>query len=176
MVIYITRHGESLNNTLNIIGGDSLLTDKGREYGIFLSDFFKNMDIDIATSDLKRTKQTVQHIQYKEFNIYKELNEISSGDFDNMNIEYIKNTYNEIYKKRNNNKLEISYPNGECYLDLEKRVVKCIKNILLKYIDSENILIVAHQAVCRILFSYFYNIQIRDCVNMKIKLHTLYKV
>ena len=43
-----------------------------------------------------------------------------------------------------------------------------INDVLLKYIDSENILIVAHQAVCRILFSYFYNIPIRDCDNMKI--------
>jgi 6-phosphofructo-2-kinase/fructose-2,6-biphosphatase 2 len=31
--IYFSRHGESINNTKNLIGGDSLLSDKGLKYG-----------------------------------------------------------------------------------------------------------------------------------------------
>ena len=40
MRIYITRHGESLNNTLNIIGGNCSITEDGKKYSQSLANYF----------------------------------------------------------------------------------------------------------------------------------------
>ena len=41
----MTRHGESVNNILNIIGGDCNITKKGEEYSKILGSYFNNKKI-----------------------------------------------------------------------------------------------------------------------------------
>lgn len=61
MHIYISRHGESVNNVKNIIGGDSHLTERGEQFGERLDSYFKNTPLlTIWTSKLIRTVETAK--------------------------------------------------------------------------------------------------------------------
>ena len=42
--------------------------------------------------------------------------------------------------------------------------------------QDNTLLIIAHQAVCRVIYSYFTKKPLNECTDMKIKLHTLYKL
>ena len=186
MHIYITRHGETLNNTLNIIGGDCHITKNGKKYASFLTKYFypnlpsyHNIDniknLTVWTSSLLRTKETAfNFISNTDVIEHKELDEIFSGDFDNLNLDTIKNLYPELYEHRNKDKLNNSYPNGENYLDLKKRVFKLLDTIDMK--KDETLLIISHQATCRIIYSYFTETPISECIDTQIDLHTLYNI
>lgn len=45
--IYLSRHGESLMNLDGRIGGDSDLSERGREYAKALADYITNQDIQV---------------------------------------------------------------------------------------------------------------------------------
>jgi len=83
-VFYLSRHGQSEYNLVGKIGGDSGLTDAGREYARRLADFAHDvigMDVEIDketgeekrtprparlwTSTLRRTKETAQFIKHE---------------------------------------------------------------------------------------------------------------
>ena len=174
MKIFITRHGESINNTLNIIGGDCKITQKGLEYGKFLGIYFKeHINLTVWTSQLIRTKETAEEFTNR-YTEHKELNEIYSGVFEGVSIDYIKEHCPTIYRQREENKVDTRYPEGENYINLQKRVYK-----LLETIDMEKegtLLIISHQAICRVIYSYFSKLSLYDCVNVKINLHTIYKI
>jgi len=48
--IYLTRHGESLMNLEGRIGGDSDLTERGREYSKALADYIVDQNIQVISS------------------------------------------------------------------------------------------------------------------------------
>lgn len=174
MRIYMSRHGESVNNTLNIIGGDCGITEKGKEYGKFLGKYFSDVsNLTVWTSSLIRTKETVSNISTIPVE-WENLNEINSGDFDGFVLDDVKKNYQKLYHLRNNDKLNNSYPNGESYLDLYKRV-SCVLDKIDMTKDG-TLLIVAHRAVCRVIYSYFTQTHLSECTNMKIDLHTLYEL
>jgi len=50
--IYLTRHGESLMNLEGRIGGDSDLSERGREYCKALADYISNQNIQVIFLDL----------------------------------------------------------------------------------------------------------------------------
>ena len=173
MNIYISRHGESVNNVKNIIGGDCYITEKGRQYSKFLGKYFNNKKIFVWTSSLKRTKETADRIvaDKKE---WKELDEIHSGDYEGMSITDIQDIHPEKYNIRNFDKVRNSYPNGETYIDLQKRVYPILDTINMN--NNDILLIIAHKAVCRVIYSYFTKKSLDDCVDIEIYLHTLYKI
>jgi broad specificity phosphatase PhoE len=178
--IYITRHGQSEYNVKNIIGGDSNLTTDGKLYAEKLGKYIKNENINflnVWTSNLTRTKETLNYIKknYKNINhtIYNELNEINAGICNNMSYEQIKNIYPDIYRNRKKDKLNYRYPNGESYIDLQLRlkpIFNKIKNI------KENTLIIAHNAVIRMIIGNLQNIDISKQPYIDIPLHTLIKI
>jgi broad specificity phosphatase PhoE len=177
MIIYVSRHGESVNNVKGVIGGDCHITESGQEYGKFLASYFKNVQIMIWTSELKRTQETAAYLKNnKQNNIkkWKDLNEIYSGYFDNWSLEKIKQKYPDIYAHRNSDKINNKYPNGESYKDLEKRVTSVINKI-----DDKNngiLLIIAHKAVCRVIKSLLTQMSLKTVKNKNIDLHTLYYI
>jgi 6-phosphofructo-2-kinase/fructose-2,6-biphosphatase 2 len=63
MRILITRHGESLYNLDQRIGGNPSLSDSGHKYGNKLGNFFKISDVSstVYTSTKKRVLETVAY-------------------------------------------------------------------------------------------------------------------
>jgi len=172
MKIYFSRHGESVNNTINVIGGDCCLSENGKNYSNNLKEHFKHTkDLKILTSKLKRTIETSKQIDAPKKHI-EELNEIYSGDFENLNLDFIRKEYHDIYKYRNEDKINRSYPNGESYNDLQKRVNKVLEKIDLS--EDGTLLIISHQAVSRIIYSFFTETKLDP--NLKVELNILYKL
>ena len=173
--IYLTRHGKSINNSKNIIGGDCYLTQEGIDYGERLNKYISNEDLNdllIITSCLKRTKQTVESFDNKMIES-RLLNEIHGGICENMTFEEVELKYPEIINDRKKDKLRYRYPEGESYVDLFERLKYFVLG-LGSY--NKPILIVAHNAIIKVLLSYFQEIEHEEIPHMNIKLHQLIKL
>lgn len=171
MIIYLTRHGESIFNTKKLLGGDSGLSEKGIEYSQKLFEFFKNdlKNLNVYTSTLVRTKQTAQH--FPEINnSFNFLDEINAGIFDGKTYDFVKKNFQDEYEKRKKDKFNYIYPNGESYKMLQKRVLK-----IIPYLKEDKInIIICHNAVLRVIYSYFNNIPNDKMPHLNIPLHTLF--
>ncbi len=177
--IYISRHGESLFNVQNRIGGDPDITDNGVNYSKKLFNYIslnhKKEDIVIYTSNLIRTKNTAKlFIQNNYEIIHKDiLNEIDGGICENMTYDEVKEKMPDLFKNRKNNKFHFKYPEGESYFDLILRLKEFILEI--NRLDKP-VLIITHNAVVRVILSYFLNINREKIPHMDIPLHTLYLI
>ena len=175
--IYLTRHGQSEYNISNKIGGNSSITSSGKKYADDLFEYINEKEdsnqLKIFISELKRTHQTTESFSNNNKYIYDILNEINAGDFDNMAYEEIKSKYPDEYNKRKNDKFNYRYPSGESYYDLKNRV-KHIIDIIQK--EDNNVLIVCHNAVLRIIYSLFFDLEDKEIPHLDIPLHTLFKL
>ena len=176
--IYISRHGQSIYNTLGKLGGDSGLTKDGLKYSEKLYNYIseeinKNFDnFHVFTSCLKRTIMTGQYFT-KNNSQCNLLNEINAGICEHLTYSQVKEQYPELYQNRNSNKLEFRYPEGESYLDLVEKLklfilnIECIKNPYL---------IISHRAVIRVLLSYFMNYNLIHAPFIDVKLNQVIKL
>jgi len=175
--IYISRHGESINNLLGKIGGDSSLSPRGVQYASALGTFFNNLglrNLQVFTSELQRTKQTAFHIEGHKV-VKKEINEIDAGVHDGLTYEDIAEEYPIEFAKRDRDKLGYRYPEGESYVDVVERLKPLIKEIEMKEAD-ENILVVSHQATLRCLLAHFQGTPLQEAPYTKVPLHTIMKI
>lgn len=172
-VIYLSRHGQSQFNVKKLIGGNSGLTPEGEKYSKLLFDFFKDKKVKVWTSQLKRTIQTGQYFDQDKIQRFAELNEINSGICDSMTYQQIEEKYPAEFSKRKNNKYFYRYPEGESYYDINQR----LKNIYHKIDESqEDILIIAHQAVLRVLISNYIKRDVEEIPYLEVSLNTIYKI
>lgn len=172
-IIYLSRHGKSQFNVKKLIGGNSELTQEGMRYSKLLFDFFKNKKVKVWTSQLKRTIQTGQYFDQDKIQRFAELNEINSGICDSMTYQQIEEKYPEEFNKRKNDKYFYRYPEGESYYDINQR----LKNIYQKIDESnEDILIIAHQAVLRVLISNYIKRDVEEIPYLEVSLNTIYKI
>ncbi len=166
MSIYYTRHGETQWNSMHKIQGriDIPLSEKGILQAEELKKKLKDIRIDLAfCSPLSRAKETMaialqgRNVIQKE---EKRIIEMNYGDFDGQNHD--------------NEELKIQrtlfahrYPNGESYLDVAKRVYSFLDELKEKH-KNENILIVAHLGISRIVNSYFENMTNEEFLHFRI--------
>ena len=174
--IYLSRHGESLHNVAEKLGGDSKLSERGAIYSKLLFNYMKteinDMDkLKIFTSSLKRTKETVALFNNHTPN--KILDEINAGVCSNMTIRDISEKYPDILKCRSLDKLNYRYPEGESYRDICIRIRSFIYEL-----ESRNspILVVGHRAINRVLLAYFLNINVKDMPHIEINLGEVIKL
>jgi broad specificity phosphatase PhoE len=112
--IYLSRHGQSIDNILGIMGGDSSLSDLGKSYIDTIDKYFDKEGIEnlkIFTSVLNRTIETSRKIskKYTTKNL-KILNEINAGICEGLTYEQIKQSYPVIYTSRKKDKFNYRYP------------------------------------------------------------------
>ncbi|KAG0213804.1 hypothetical protein BGX28_003478 [Mortierella sp. GBA30] len=197
--IWLTRHGESVDNIVGKIGGDAPLSPRGKKYGACLSRFIKHQrkenersrrtetgmaispqrekTVAIWTSMLTRTKETVEEFDPKEYDIkhIRFLNEIYAGICEGLTYSQIEQLYPEEYEARRVSKLFYRYPGmgGESYLDVIQRLNPLI--IELERMTSD-LLIVTHRVVLRILLGYLMDVDRSKMPEMDVHLHSLYCV
>lgn len=178
--IWLTRHGESVYNTLGKIGGDSLLSPRGEDYARLLPDVLESrlpvqtnheggVAVSVWTSTLKRTIVTAHHLPYPKLR-WKALDEIHAGAMDGMTYKEIEQRFPQDYLARNQDKLQYRYPAGESYLDVIQRLEPVIIEMER---EREFICVVAHQAVLRAIFGYFTAMPPAKIPSLDIPLHTL---
>lgn len=158
--MFLIRHGETYFNLEDRIGGDSDLTDKGKAQAQALALHFKTKTIPfIFTSKMKRTIQTAEPIRQlqKDCTIIalEEFDEIDSGICECMSYEEIRREMPQVYSRRKEDKYNYVYPKGEGYVSMKKRIDMGIKKALYLASNSQNIMIVGHQAANRMILSHF---------------------
>ena len=158
--LYLIRHGETFYNKEDRIGGDSDLTEKGRAQARALADYFKKKSIPlIFTSQKKRTHQTASPIKEAQEDCtiipLAEFDEIDSGICECMSYKKIRAQMPQVYAERKKDKYNYVYPEGEGYATMQERIVRGIKKALYLSNPSDNIVIVGHRAVNRMILSHF---------------------
>eukprot|EP00090_Calanus_glacialis_P047292 TRINITY_DN9740_c0_g1_i1.p1 TRINITY_DN9740_c0_g1~~TRINITY_DN9740_c0_g1_i1.p1 ORF type:complete len:496 (+),score=111.89 TRINITY_DN9740_c0_g1_i1:228-1715(+) len=172
--IYLTRHGESMNNTVGKIGGDPDLSPKGSQYAAKLSEFINNQNIPgmrVWTSWLKRTIQTAAAIDAPQER-WKALNEIDAGSCEELTYEEIADKFPEEFAARDLNKLTYRYPGGESYEDLVAR----LEPVIMELERQGNVVLIAHQAILRGILAYFMEKPLTELPYINVPLHTLIKI
>lgn len=158
--LFLVRHGETYYNLEDRIGGDSDLTEKGLAQARALAEHFAGVPIPIIfTSNYKRTLQTAAPIaeRQKDCSIIAlpEFNEIYSGYCEGMTYEEIRRQMPNVANGRNRNKYRYVYPMGEGYATMEKRVHRGLQKVFYLNNYNDNIMIVGHRAVNRMILSDF---------------------
>ena len=198
---YVSRHGQSQYNLEGKIGGDSDLTNNGELYAKKLAvfadkvmskdDFGRPAPCRLWTSTLVRTNSTVKYIKQKVLEIddgltgrpkqwvnfchkqFRNLDEIFAGECDGLTYKEIQERFPHEFARRQKNKLAYRYPCGESYLDLIHR----LHTIVLEMERlRENLLIVGHQAVIRMILAYWTDINRDEASNISVPLNTVIKI
>lgn len=179
--IYFTRHGQSQFNLCGQIGGDSLLSPSGAQYATELASFIRNFPREervssIWTSTLRRTIETAKELVDLDgipSVQWRALDEIDAGVCDGMTYNEIKETMSQEWEARKKDKLRYRYPRGESYLDIVARVEPVIIELERQ---RAPVLVVAHQAVLRVLYAYFTGSPQENIPFIEMPLHTVIEI
>jgi broad specificity phosphatase PhoE len=179
--IYLTRHGQSMYNIKNIIGGNSSLSELGVKYTQALKLFMDKEreslggeKFTIYSSTLRRTLQTTEEIKHLgQHIVLKCLDEIDAGICENMTYEDVEKVYPKEFEERTKDKLRYRYPRGESYQDLINRIEPIIYELERR---EGPVIIVGHQALLRCLYGYFVLAPLEKVPTLEIPLHTVIKL
>ncbi|KAJ2872971.1 Fructose-2,6-bisphosphatase [Coemansia aciculifera] len=173
--VFFSRHGESMYNLDQRLGGDPCLSPNGRKYAEALPSLISKLlgdePLTIWTSTLKRTSETAAGLPYKKMQ-WKALDELDAGLCDGLTYEDVEEQYPEEYAMRDENKFEFRYRGGESYRD----VVLRLEPVIMELERQQNIMIISHQAVLRCIYAYFLDIGPEELPYLKIPLHTVMKL
>lgn len=175
--IYLTRHGESEDNRVGRIGGDSSLTVAGRAYAdrlaAYLADQIPASDpLNVWHSSLRRTIETARPLG-RRTDERKLLDEIDAGICEGMTYAEIERKMPAEFAARRTDKFGYRYPQGESYQD----VIARLDPLVLELERRRNpIVIVAHQAVLRALYCYLIGSPPEECPFLPIPLHTVIRL
>lgn len=152
MKILVVRHGETDWNNNNLVLGrnDVALNETGIGQAQKLRDNFPSEIDRVFASPLKRAATTASiACEGKDLDIQYDdrLIEMDFGSFEG--VDRGDPTYNNKKKE-----YFIKYPEGESYLRVAQRVYNFLDEVIEKYSD-ENIMLVTHNGICRVINSYF---------------------
>ena len=192
---FFSRHGQSQYNRLSKIGGDSDLTEHGEAYALALGDwavenvmkdetgqtvparlwtssrFARGAPRGISRTLRCRTRRARSRLGCRcGAKAFRNLDEIYAGVCDGMTYEEIKEKMPEEAKARKASKFLYRYPRGESYTDLIARLEPLAHELER---PREPVLIVAHQAILRVLYAYFMGFPREECINVSIPLNTV---
>jgi len=100
---------------------------------------------------------------------WKALDELEAGKADALTYEQVEERFPEDFEKRDNDKFNYRYQDGESYRD----VVARLEPVIMDLERQHDILVIGHQAILRCLYAYFMNISYERLPYIKIPLHTL---
>ncbi|XP_015110998.1 6-phosphofructo-2-kinase/fructose-2,6-bisphosphatase isoform X1 [Diachasma alloeum] len=172
--LYFSRHGESEYNVLGKIGGDAVLSARGERYAQALASRINSMhipDLRVLTSRLRRTIATARSIEAPQEHVAA-LNELNAGVCEGLSYEEMQENYPQEFAWRDQDKLRYRYPWGESYVDIMQRV----DPVLAELQQSNNVLVISHQAVLRCLIGFFLDKKPEELPYMEVPLHTILRV
>ncbi|MGB9755848.1 MAG: histidine phosphatase family protein [Desulfurella sp.] len=153
---YFVRHPEVENASLKVFNGlnDVGLSKKGLIQAQKLGDFFKDKSIKkIFSSPLircYRTAKIIQDLTNCELQTDNRLRERSFGIFELMSWQEIEKKYPNEASNFLKDPFNFKITNGESFFDVYNRVIYFLQNLDFE----ENILIVAHGGVNRVIIKY----------------------
>ncbi len=163
--LYLVRHGQTRYNLEGRIGGDSELTSAGVRQAEALGEHFRGYRIPyIFTSTRRRSHQTAEPIRREQerceqdhctVTALPEFDEIDAGTCEHLRYEDIRSRWPEEYHKRQMDKYQYVYPQGEGYVTLRARVDRGLRKALFLSGNAEALMIVGHQAINRMILACF---------------------
>lgn len=177
--VILIRHGQIRQHKEPILLGqtDVPLSEKGRKQakkaGALLFALYPGVKR-IHTSDLKRAYDTAKIISEQVDDTCaisiipsKELREMSLGKLDGMYVSEFRNDYPSEYEYRGKNLLEYKIGNkSENFYDLQYRVMKRLNQLALE--TPDDIYIVTHAGVIKVILSNLLEMPLNEVVKMKI--------
>jgi len=199
--IWLTRHGESLDDVKGRIGGNSDLSPYGIQYSKALTSFIsaqrkiwieehtpineeatyqaaiRTKSFHVWTSNVKRSIQTAAYFTDPPFQLSHErmLDELNAGLLDGKTREEVQIFYSRWVEQRVKNKMEYRYPgtSGEGYVDLTNR----LKIVILEVERlMDHVCIIGGLAVLRVLLAYFRGLQREEIADLRVPLGTVYLI
>ena len=158
--LYLVRHGESIFNKENRIGGDPPLTEWGMAQARALAEHFRGKPVPfVFTSARLRSEQAAMPLIADHpdsvLMALPEFDEINAGVCDGMTYEEIRQAYPEEYAARSRDKYHYVYPGGEGYVSMRERVNKGFRKALFLSGAAPGMLIIGHQAINRMILALF---------------------
>jgi broad specificity phosphatase PhoE len=126
----------------------------------------------VFASTLRRTIQTAGYLDRYVRSLHA-LDEIHAGVCEGMTYREIEEKMPEEYAARSLDKLVYRYPRGESYLDLIDRLDPVV--LMLERWNAP-VLVIAHQAVLRVLYAYLVGTPIRRIPHLDVPMHTVIKL
>jgi alpha-ribazole phosphatase/probable phosphoglycerate mutase len=170
--LYLARHGETVGFERMTANGhtDVDITETGIIQMQTLAERLRLVELHaIYATGLKRTEKGARIIgQYHPVPVKKkpDLKEIFFGDWDGMPLEEIERAYPGELDKRYADIAGYRPPNGENMADVSKRVLGCLKEILIEE-EGKNILIVAHGGVNRLIICDALGLSVKSLFNIQ---------
>jgi len=164
--IYLIRHGETEWNLKKIMQGwqDSDLTDLGRQQTKWLRDRLSKIEFEVVySSPLSRALETAKIIKKDDFEdiiIKDHLKEMGFGPWEGKTSVEIKKDYKEAYSNFWEKPHLYTGEACESYYDVRNRVMPLIKEIIERH--DNNVLIVTHTVVIKIIMAYFDARKMKD--------------
>eukprot|EP01017_Pseudomicrothorax_dubius_P022486 TRINITY_DN2435_c0_g1_i4.p1 TRINITY_DN2435_c0_g1~~TRINITY_DN2435_c0_g1_i4.p1 ORF type:complete len:249 (-),score=44.41 TRINITY_DN2435_c0_g1_i4:99-845(-) len=184
--LYLVRAGECTNTRENRIGGDTDLTEEGKQYAEMLKTFFeeekkrgdlrdfKPSQIKIFTSTMVRANSTVERMK-QDFQLFhmKNLDEINVGLCDGMTHEQVRREYPLPENMTKHDLILHQFPRGESYADLIERLEPVIHELQR---SKTPVIVVSHHSVLKCLAAYFAKHEIDEIPNLEFPLNCIVKM
>ena len=160
--IVLIRHFETQLNDGRLFGQNDDVSIIKQRNNINLFDKYDINEFSALLSPSKRAIETFESFDLSiDFEVDKRLQEINYGDAEGLFFEeFIKNFSS--FKSKINKNVDFTYPNGESYGDLFRRVNESILSV------DQNSLIFTHQGPIRVLLGNLFNIKYGEMYKLKI--------
>lgn len=162
--VYLVRHGESVANTESIYQGqtyDTPLSKLGEQQVARLAKRFEDVALTfIVASPLRRTFLTADAVaKHKKISVKKEkkILETNHGKWEGKHKDVIEKSWPDIYKKWQKFPSSVRFPDGEHFLETQKRVVEWWGTL---NDEKGDYLVVTHDNIIRILIAKILNMKL----------------
>ncbi|MEK7141939.1 MAG: histidine phosphatase family protein [Patescibacteria group bacterium] len=160
--IYLVRHAESIANVQGIYQGQTYDTDlskRGVMQAQALAQHFQYIPISrVIASPLKRTLQTATIVAFNKHlpvQLESQIIETNHGEWEGKHKDVIKKTWPWIYKKWTKFPSSTKFPQGEHFLETQKRVLEWWQQFCQAV--TVDTLVVSHDNIIRIIVARVLN-------------------
>lgn len=177
--IYLLRHGQTENDVIGKLSAECDLTPRGmffsHEAAQYVQAHSEGKNILLYDSTLRASTATASYfVDIPNVSVIRTrlLNELGGGKCDGLSYREIEEKYPDIIVERSKNKLLYRYPGsgGESYLDLIER----LKPIILELERcKEDVVVVSHNAVIRVILGYFAGSNLITIPNLELPRDTV---
>lgn len=170
--IFIARHGETTWNAEGRIQGwsDPELSPLGYSQSLALLEHLKDRPIKaIYASPLQRSYLTAQPLaNHLGLPVLRQaaLKEIGFGILEAKNLFQFDDTLKQEWNRFKNDRFSYRIPGAENYADVANRLRPFVERVLNQH-QGEEILIVGHRVVNRLLIGMFYDIALEETLKIE---------
>ncbi len=184
-VIYLIRHGQTeWNLEKRLQGGkDSPLTELGRRQAeAVASSLKKHPPVLLFASPLGRANKTAETIASGSdiaVNTDKRLAELRCGLAEGLSFAEIDARWPDFRERRDQNKWQVPWPEGECYRDVDERLKLFVNEALMPALqgsDTGPIGIVGHETMNMILLGRLLQLDPSTVIRLGQPNHVIYRL